>query len=109
MKIRRLGETQQCAGVLALIDRNFQGFGKELFTDAGKYVIHFGDKPAAAAEQVTTFLLDYSVSPRPPGFSPFAWLASQSAMKAGRTFTDSSIGWICGVCSCHALRRLCLG
>ena len=41
------------AGVLALIDRNFQGFGKELFTDAGKYVIHFGDKPADAAEQVT--------------------------------------------------------
>ncbi len=41
------------AGVLALIDRNFQGFGKELFTDAGKYVIHFGSKPAEAAEQVT--------------------------------------------------------
>ena len=32
-------------GVLALIDRNFQGFGKELFTDAGKYVIHFGETP----------------------------------------------------------------
>ena len=44
---------QLCAGVLALIDRNFQGFGKELFTDAGKYVIHFGDKPAAAAEQAS--------------------------------------------------------
>ena len=43
------------AGVLALIDRNFQGFGKELFTDAGKYVIHFGDRPAAAAEQVCNF------------------------------------------------------
>lgn len=43
-----------CAGVLALIDRNFQGFGKELFTDAGKYVIHFGSKPAEAAEQVTS-------------------------------------------------------
>ena len=40
------------AGVLALIDRNFQGFGKELFTDAGKYVIHFGSKPSEAAEQV---------------------------------------------------------
>ena len=32
-------------GVLALIDRNFQGFGKELFTDAGKYVVHFGERP----------------------------------------------------------------
>ncbi len=90
-----------CAGVLALIDRNFQGFGKcvrrpgmpvnctdcmissplgsqsiymllrlraalnykgvhitvftlsrELFTDAGKYVIHFGSAPAEAAQQV---------------------------------------------------------
>jgi len=40
------------AGVLALIDRNFQGFGKELFTDAGKYVIHFGQAPLEAAEQV---------------------------------------------------------
>jgi uncharacterized protein YxjI len=27
---------------LALIDRNFAGFGIELFTDAGKYVIHYG-------------------------------------------------------------------
>lgn len=33
-------------GVLALLDRNFQGFGKELFTDAGKYVVHFGERPA---------------------------------------------------------------
>lgn len=41
------------AGVLALIDRNFQGFGKELFTDAGKYVIHFGSKPTEAAEQAS--------------------------------------------------------
>ena len=36
-----------------MIDRNFQGFGKELFTDAGKYVIHFGDKPMEAATQAT--------------------------------------------------------
>ena len=43
-------------GVLALIDRNFQGFGKELFTDAGKYVIHFGSKPSDAAEQVRLLL-----------------------------------------------------
>jgi hypothetical protein len=40
-------------GTLALIDRNFQGFGKELFTDAGKYVIHFGMPPDTAAEQAT--------------------------------------------------------
>ncbi|DBA72062.1 TPA: hypothetical protein ACH3X2_010794 [Trebouxia sp. C0005] len=40
-------------GPMALIDRNFQGFGKELFTDAGKYVIHFGDKPMEAASQAT--------------------------------------------------------
>lgn len=38
---------------MALIDRNFQGFGKELFTDAGKYVIHFGDKPLEAASQAS--------------------------------------------------------
>ncbi|EFJ53297.1 hypothetical protein VOLCADRAFT_115863 [Volvox carteri f. nagariensis] len=29
-------------GALALVDRNFQGFAREIFTDAGKYVIHFG-------------------------------------------------------------------
>ncbi|KAG2502141.1 hypothetical protein HYH03_000629 [Edaphochlamys debaryana] len=29
---------------LALVDRNFQGFAKEIFTDAGKYVVHFGYK-----------------------------------------------------------------
>lgn len=33
--IQRLMKTCLHAGTLALIDRNFQGFGKELFTDAG--------------------------------------------------------------------------
>jgi len=28
---------------IALIDRNFSGFGKELFTDAGRYAVHFGE------------------------------------------------------------------
>jgi hypothetical protein len=32
---QRLMSTCLYAGTLALIDRNFQGFGKELFTDAG--------------------------------------------------------------------------
>ena len=41
-------------GVLALIDRNFQGFGKELFTDAGKYVIHFGE----TSQKVSNKFLD---------------------------------------------------
>ncbi len=36
-------------GTMALIDRNFQGFTKEIFTDAGKYVIHFGGKIADMA------------------------------------------------------------
>ena len=36
---------------------------RELFTDAGKYVIHFGSTPEAAAEQVgcTTWLLKMHV------------------------------------------------
>ena len=37
---------------LALIDRNFSGFGKELFTDAGRYAIHFGGSPLEAAQQI---------------------------------------------------------
>jgi uncharacterized protein YxjI len=39
-------------GTLALIDRNFSGFGKEMFTDAGKYVIHFGEQPMEAAHHL---------------------------------------------------------
>lgn len=40
-------------GTLAVIDRNFQGFGKELFTDAGRYALLFGegiDRSAGAIE-----------------------------------------------------------
>lgn len=54
-------------GPMALIDRNFQGFGKELFTDAGKYVIHFGDKPMEAAEQASkTIQAAHPDKPAPP-------------------------------------------
>ncbi|KAF6252183.1 Scramblase-domain-containing protein [Scenedesmus sp. NREL 46B-D3] len=35
---------------LALIDRNFLGFAKEIFTDAGKYVVHFGYSPQESAQ-----------------------------------------------------------
>lgn len=38
-------------GTLGLIDRNFQGFGKEIFTDAGKYVIHFGSQQQQQQQQ----------------------------------------------------------
>lgn len=37
---------------LALIDRNFSGFAKELFSDAGRYCIHFGQAPADSAQFV---------------------------------------------------------
>ncbi len=37
---------------LALIDRNFSGFGKELFTDAGRYAIHFGETAQQASQFV---------------------------------------------------------
>ena len=33
----------EAGGTLALVDRNFSGLGVELFTDAGKYVVHFGE------------------------------------------------------------------
>ena len=37
---------------LALIDRNFSGFAKEIFSDAGRYCIHFGQAPDDAARFV---------------------------------------------------------
>ena len=47
-------------GTLGLIDRNFQGFGKEIFTDAGKYVIHYGSPdPAEAAPNKSTVSISY--------------------------------------------------
>lgn len=62
-----------CAlGTLALIDRNFQGFGKEIFTDAGKYVIHFGDSPIEAAEAVTKTLKARTKNPNLPPVTPVA-------------------------------------
>ena len=59
--------TRMLADPLALIDRNFQGFGKELFTDAGKYVIHFGDRPEEAAEQAANIVkAAHPDKPAPP-------------------------------------------
>ena len=49
-------------GTLALIDRNFQGFAKEIFTDAGKYVIHFGQPASNEASSSTST----STSTSPP-------------------------------------------
>ncbi|KAI8105382.1 hypothetical protein M9435_000548 [Picochlorum sp. BPE23] len=42
--------TDESGSPLALIDRNFSGFGKEIFTDAGKYAIHFGETPRQASQ-----------------------------------------------------------
>ncbi|BDA48458.1 Altered inheritance rate of mitochondria protein 25 [Coccomyxa sp. Obi] len=64
----------QDGGVLALIDRNFQGFGKELFTDAGKYVIHFGSKPAEAAEQAANTIAAAHPDKPPPKVTALARL-----------------------------------
>eukprot|EP00879_Flechtneria_rotunda_P017867 GHRR01018727.1.p1 GENE.GHRR01018727.1~~GHRR01018727.1.p1 ORF type:complete len:463 (+),score=113.14 GHRR01018727.1:109-1497(+) len=41
---------------LALVDRNFLGFAKEIFTDAGKYVVHFGYSPQTAADMTSRTL-----------------------------------------------------
>lgn len=57
---------------MALIDRNFQGFGKEIFTDAGKYVIHFGESPQEAAKSVTQTLKARTKNPNLPPVTPVA-------------------------------------
>ncbi|KAK9826339.1 hypothetical protein WJX74_010281 [Apatococcus lobatus] len=72
--------TDERGGVLALIDRNFQGFGKELFTDAGKYVVHFGNKPQEAAEQVAnTVEAAHPDRPRPQ-ITPLARMRTDVAV-----------------------------
>jgi uncharacterized protein YxjI len=52
--------TDDSGRTLALIDRNFQGFAKELFTDAGKYVVHFGLGADESAEVATRTLRERS-------------------------------------------------
>lgn len=65
---------------MALIDRNFQGFAKEIFTDAGKYVIHFGDKPEDAARQATETLKSRTNNKNLPSVTPLAKLRTGVAV-----------------------------
>lgn len=76
-------------GTLALIDRNFQGFGKELFTDAGKYVIHFGEDPDSAAEAVTKTLKARTNNPSLPPVTALARL--RTGVKVIPTFTGNQL------------------
>jgi len=55
---------------LALIDRNFSGFGKEIFTDAGKYAIHFGESPEEAARHVQNSLVNAHPDDKLPPVMP---------------------------------------
>lgn len=65
---------------MALIDRNFQGFTKEIFTDAGKYVIHFGgkiaDMAASSAQQGAAGAVEQ-------GSAPAGQLPAAAAAAAG--------------------------
>eukprot|EP00884_Botryococcus_braunii_P006963 jgi/Botrbrau1/16268/Bobra.0066s0050.2 len=54
----------------ASIDRNFQGFAKEIFTDAGKYVIHFGSTPTEAAGECAQHGRGGAPRPAPPDVKP---------------------------------------
>lgn len=49
-----------------------QGFGKELFTDAGKYVIHFGMAAEKAAEMATQTIAARTGNPASPTVTPMA-------------------------------------
>ena len=50
------------------------GFGKELFTDAGKYAIHFGSSAAEAAEQLSTAVQGAHPDKPPPDVTALARL-----------------------------------
>ncbi|RMZ52650.1 hypothetical protein APUTEX25_000769 [Auxenochlorella protothecoides] len=62
----------EAGNTMALIDRNFQGFGKELFTDAGKYAIHFGSSPADAARELATAIEAQHPDRPPPSVTALA-------------------------------------
>ncbi len=66
--------------MLALIDRNFQGFGKELFTDAGKYVVHFGNSPTEAAQQVANTVAAAHPDKPPPQVTAMAKMRTDVAV-----------------------------
>ena len=66
--------------MLALIDRNFQGFGKELFTDAGKYVVHFGNSPTEAAQQVANTVAAAHPDKQRPEVTPLARMRTDVAV-----------------------------
>eukprot|EP00197_Chlamydomonas_leiostraca_P013131 CAMPEP_0202872482 /NCGR_PEP_ID=MMETSP1391-20130828/21300_1 /ASSEMBLY_ACC=CAM_ASM_000867 /TAXON_ID=1034604 /ORGANISM="Chlamydomonas leiostraca, Strain SAG 11-49" /LENGTH=518 /DNA_ID=CAMNT_0049553531 /DNA_START=71 /DNA_END=1624 /DNA_ORIENTATION=+ len=76
-------------GTLALIDRNFQGLGKEIFTDAGKYVIHFGAPTThATAEEAQAALegsagADGGSSGKDAGSGSTPAIAASSAQPTG--------------------------
>lgn len=64
---------------------NFNGFGKEIFTDAGKYVIHFGSSPTEAAEQLAT-----AIKVRRRGWPGSAWGALACPLKGAQQRMHSS-------------------
>ena len=60
---------------LAMIDRNWSSFGVELFTDAGKYVLHFGRKTEEGQEEERRALAGAggraaALAPGAPGEAP---------------------------------------
>jgi hypothetical protein len=76
-------------GTLALIDRNFSGFGRELFTDAGRYAIHFGQPAAAAAKQLRLQIAAAHPRREPP---PAAELAAAAGGPPGAQLIPTTAG-----------------
>eukprot|EP00897_Mesotaenium_endlicherianum_P010193 jgi/Mesen1/9201/ME000591S08528 len=58
----------EAGGTLAVVDRNWRGLGFEFFTDAGQYVVRFGDasRTGDALKAPSVDALEH----RPPGESP---------------------------------------
>jgi hypothetical protein len=93
---------------MALIDRNFQGFGKELFTDAGKYVIHFGDKPMEAAAQATKTIQAAHPDKPAPAVTAVAKYRKPDMQVIATSTADQLVSLVCwshtpGSLSCHSL------
>jgi hypothetical protein len=82
--------------------RNFLGFTREIFTDAGKYVVHFGYAPNTAAEMAEKTIAIRS-GKSDVHVTPLAQMRTEVAVIP--SVTGNQLVGVAGVCGCD---RVCV-